>query len=133
MGVQKLSSFRMQGGFGCLLLLGVLVQHSASKSIEAVECSGPAACPHSCFEQKHYCEFCVTPDMAAAHCAGREAYTKQNTVFGVISRFEQRDDGWGEKRCVGAPAIAWDCTYSNNAWSCRLDWYWISVDTKGGI
>ena len=67
----------------------------------------------------------------------------------MISRFEQRgrnkigtkrvddnsipDDGWGEKRCVGAPAIAWDCTYSNNAWSCRLDWYWISVDTKGGI
>ena len=59
----------------------------------------------------------------------------------MISRFEQRgrnkiatkkvddnsipDDGWGEKRCVGAPAIAWDCTYSNNAWSCRLDWYWI--------
>merc|ERR1712210_127792 len=96
--VQKLSSFRMQGGFVCLLLLGVLVQHSASKSIEAVECSGPAACPHSCFEQKHYCEFCVTPDMAAAHCAGREAYTKQNTVFGVISRFEQRDDGWAEKK-----------------------------------
>ena len=39
--------------------------------IEAVECSGPAACPHSCFQQKHYCEFCVTPDMAADHCAGR--------------------------------------------------------------
>merc|ERR1712210_347926 len=90
--VQKLSSFRMQGGFVCLLLLGVLVQHSASKSIEAVECSGPAACPHSCFKQKHYCEFCVTPDMAAAHCVGREAYTKQNTVFGTARTPTMRGD-----------------------------------------
>merc|ERR1711936_1159705 len=111
MGVQKPLS-TMQGGLVCLLLLlCVLLQHSASKSLDSgapTECSGPPGCPHVCFEQKHYCEGCITKELAEDKCAGREPYTKENKVFYGAIRFEERDEGidqngnpWTETRAYG--------------------------------
>merc|ERR1712130_435115 len=99
----------MQGGLVCLLLLlCVLLQHSASKSLDSgAECTGPPGCPHVCFEQKHHCAHCTTEEDAEWFSSGRETYTKLNTVYGQIGAFEQRNDGhdqngnpWTEPRCV---------------------------------
>merc|ERR1711962_189692 len=119
MGVLVLPS-TMQRLLACILLLAMHMQHSSSKSIDdGAECSGPPGGPHECFEQKHYCPECVTAAQAEAKSEGREAWTNQNTVLQEISSFEQRDDGWGEERCVGTPAKAWNCLYQNDRWSCR--------------
>jgi len=85
--------------------------------IEGQECSYPnntSECPHRCFKEKHYCPECETAEDAENKSKGREKYTKVNTVLEEIEAFISDGD-----RCNGVRTRAWDCRYSNEAWTCR--------------